>query len=130
MHSIGQVAARTGVNIETIRYYERENILPKPERTPAGRRTYDAAGLARIRFVKRSRDLGFSIAETKALLNLTTQGRQTCGQVKPIAEKHKDTVEKKIHQLTMMREALDELILKCSDSQAECPILDVLMAGE
>lgn len=103
MFAIGEVSRLSGVNIETIRYYEREGVLPSPERSGSGRRMYSQDGLARIRFVKRSRDLGFSIAETRELLDLTAQAGQTCAQVKPIAQSHRDAVDEKIRQLRSMR---------------------------
>lgn len=128
MFAIGEVSRLSGVNIETIRYYEREGVLPSPERSGSGRRMYSQDGLARIRFVKRSRDLGFSIAETRELLDLTAQAGQTCAQVKPIAQSHRDAVDEKIRQLRSMRKALDDLIQECGRDQGECPILDMLMS--
>lgn len=128
MFAIGEVSRLSGVTIETIRYYEREGVLPNPERSGSGRRMYSRDGLARVRFVKRSRDLGFTIAETRALLDLTAQTGQTCAQVKPIAQSHRDAVDEKIRQLRSMRKALDDLIQECSRDQGDCPILDMLMS--
>ena len=80
-YAIGEMSRKTGVNIETIRYYERISLLPKPDRTPGGNRQYNHDQLKRLTFVRRSRELGFSIAEIRALLGMVDGKELTCGEV-------------------------------------------------
>ena len=127
MHSIGEVSRRSGVHIETIRYYERQGILPAPARTRTGRRVYDSEGLKRLRFVRKCRDLGFSMSDARALLHLATAGSLNCGEAKPIAEMHVATVEARIGELERLRAALVELIGQCRDPDADCPILQAFL---
>lgn len=130
MYSIGEVSRRSGVHIETIRYYEREGIVPAPARTRAGRRVYDSEGLSRLRFVKKCRDLGFQMSDAQALLHLATAGKLNCGEAKPIAERHVETVEARIAELERLRAALVELIDQCREPEAECPILRAFLDPE
>ncbi|MBO6538331.1 MAG: helix-turn-helix domain-containing protein [Rhizobiaceae bacterium] len=126
MYSIGQVSARSGVNIETIRYYERKGILPAPARTQSGRRQYDRDDLSRLRFVRKCRDLGFSMSDAKALLGLAISGGMNCGEAKPIAQAHLDAVVKKMAELARLREALRSLVDACREPSSECPMLGLI----
>lgn len=129
MHPIGEAARQSGVTIETIRYYERVDLVPPPARSASGRRLYDDAGTARLRFVKRCRDLGFPIPEIRALLALSDDPGETCGNVKTIGEHHLREVRDKIADLTRLEGALAELIAECDRENTRCPALRRLFAG-
>ncbi|MDA4848897.1 MerR family transcriptional regulator [Hoeflea poritis] len=128
MISIGQAAERSGVTIETIRYYEREGIVPKPDRTASGRRTYSERGVARLRFVKRCRELGFPIPGAKSLLGLTDGSQKNCATAQTIASKHLKDVQDKMVDLKSMESALIEMIRLCDGNDDECPILNHLLS--
>ncbi len=128
MFPIGQAAERSGVAIETIRYYEREGIVPKPDRTASGRRTYSEGDIARLRFVKRCRDLGFPIPGAKSLLGLTDGSHKSCSTAQSIAAKHLTDVQDKMADLKRMERALIEMIRLCDGNDEQCPILDHLLS--
>jgi DNA-binding transcriptional MerR regulator len=130
MFSIGQVSEQSGVNIETIRYYEREGIVAKPDRSAGGRRLYTPDEIAKLRFVKRCRDLGFPIAIIQTFLSLTDELGRPCGEVKSMAEDHLVEINAKIENLTRLREALQSLSRNCDEGTASCPMLDALMSDE
>lgn len=123
MHTIGVAAKRSGVGIEAIRYYEREGVVPAAARASNGRRVYDDASIARLRFVRRCRDLGFSIEQVKALLSLSLSDANNCGDASRIGKLHLDEVRGKIADLQMLETALVELLGNCADGQAHCPML-------
>lgn len=125
---IGEAARRSGVTIETIRYYEREGIVPVAERSANGRRRYDAKAVARLRFVKRCRDLGFSISEVKALMSLASDQSANCAKVKRIGEDHLGDVRGKIADLKRLETALVELLSHCEAGRTDCPMLKELFA--
>ncbi len=125
---IGEASKRSGVTIETIRYYEREGIVPEAERSANGRRRYSAEAVARLRFVKRCRDLGFSIPEVKALLSLASDESSNCAKVKRIGEDHLDDVRGKIADLGRLETALVELLSHCEAGRTDCPMLKELFA--
>lgn len=127
MHPIGEAAAQSGVNIETIRYYEREGVVPKPYRSESGRRLYDDGAIARLRFVRRCRDLGFPLSDIKALLRLNFQ-TNACRQVRDIGAMHLTSVRTKIADLRRLEAALTHLLEQCSDASDQCPALQVLFA--
>jgi DNA-binding transcriptional MerR regulator len=127
MFTIGKASEQSGVNIETIRYYEREGIVPKPGRSAGGRRLYSSAEIAKLRFVRRCRDLGFPISIIQAFLSLTAQKGRSCSEVKTMAENHLGEINTKIENLTRLREALLCLSKNCDDGTATCPMLDALM---
>ena len=125
--TIGELSKRTGVHIETIRYYERIKMLPKPPRTNGGRRSYDAAHVRSLIFIKRSRDLGFSIDDIRELLRLGGPGKAPCREVRDIATDHLDEVRAKIAHLRQVEQLLEKMIALCTGTAAsECPVLDVL----
>lgn len=126
--SIGEAAKQSGVTIETIRYYEREGIVPPAERSANGRRRYGTEAIVRLRFVKRCRDLGFSISEVKTLLSLAADMDTNCAKVKTIGEAHLDAVRSKIADLRHLETALTELIVHCEAGRPDCPILKELFA--
>lgn len=124
---IGELAAQTGVNIETIRYYEREGILPKPARTANNYRRYSQRHRRRLRFVRRTRDLGFTLDEVRVLLSLVHRGDYTCAQVKVLGEQHLDDVRAKMADLQRMERALSGLVSRCSGEQTpDCSMLETL----
>jgi len=127
MFTIGRASEQSGVNIETIRYYEREGIVPKPGRSAGGRRLYSPDEIAKLRFVRRCRDLGFPISIIQTFLSLTEQDDRSCGEVKTLAENHLDEINAKIENLKRLREALLSLSSNCDDGTAACPMLDSLM---
>lgn len=128
--SIGRLSERTGVNIETIRYYEKIGLLPEPTRTAAGYRQYDEDYLRRLRFIRRGRDLGFSIEAIRELLRLAEHPEQPCAHADELAVEHLAEVERKIEELGRLREELRKMVHCCADSVAECRIIDALAALE
>ncbi len=127
MFAIGQTSQQSGVNIETIRYYEREGVVPKPGRSAAGQRLYSSEEIAKLRFVKRCRDLGFPISIIQIFLSLAAQGDRSCSEVKSMAENHLADVSAKIENLIQLREALLDLSKNCDEGTSACPMLDALM---
>ena len=128
MHTIGAAAKLSGVNIETIRYYEREGVVPKAERTASGRRVYDDDQVSRLRFVKRCRELGFPIPEVKSLLALTRGAPSSCSEAREIGETHLLSVRERIADLQRMERALADLVQLCGTGKRECPMLRQLFA--
>jgi MerR family mercuric resistance operon transcriptional regulator len=128
-YAIGEMSRKTGVNIETIRYYERTNLLPKPDRTRGGNRQYNYEQLKRLKFVRRSRDLGFSIAKIKALLEMVDGVDLTCGEVHDMTIFHLSNVKNKIDDLRQLEKTLKKIAAECSKGDLpDCPIIDTLFA--
>ena len=124
---IGEMSRLTGVNIETIRYYERIGVMPKPKRTEGGHRAYEADELKRLAFIKRSRELGFSLGEIRALLDLVDTGTYTCSEVHEMATMHIATVRKKVADLRRLERVLQGMAAECSRGDVpDCPIVDAL----
>jgi len=125
--SIGGLSVRTGVHIETIRYYEREDILPTPLRSASGRRIYDNEDVRRLNFIHKCRGLGFSLKEVSSLLSLVDTGQYTCRQVHDLTLLHAKEVSEKISNLTRMEKVLLEMAEQCGQGNVpDCPILDSL----
>ena len=124
--TIGRLAKQTGVNIDTIRYYERNRLLPEPARRLSGYREYGATDVARLRFIVRAKDLGFTLAEIAELLSLSAD-RDVKG-VKRRAEAHLEQVEHKIKELQRVRRGLKTLVAACPGhgDPAHCPIIAAL----
>ncbi len=125
----GEVAERADVNPETLRYYEREELIPKPRRSDGGIRLYDDHYVDRLRFIQRAKELGFTLAEIKGLLNLRVDEEATCRDVKAQAEDKLDEVEAKIQDLKRIRNALDTLAEACDGTTkptSDCPILEAM----
>jgi len=127
--TIGQLSQRTGANIETIRYYERIGLLPLALRT--GRyRSYDVTDVARLGFVRRSRELGFSIKEVRALLELAAGGHESCADARDLAAVHLRDVRARIADLRRMERTLATTVRACdAGGEARCPLIDTL-AGD
>ena len=128
LQTIGQAAKQSGVSIETIRYYEREGIIPPADRNASGRRIYDDSAIAKLRFIRRCRDLGFPIIEVRALLDLSSNAAKHCDDVREISERHLGGVRKRLADLHELEEALADLVRACVDAQSECPTLKQLFA--
>jgi MerR family transcriptional regulator, mercuric resistance operon regulatory protein len=125
--AIGQLSALTGVNIETIRYYEKIKLLPPPRRAANGRRVYGPAERRMLTFVRRSRELGFSLDEVRALLRLGGPERATCREVREVATHHLGDIRAKISDLRKLERLLATTIARCTGTAApECPLLDIL----
>jgi len=128
---IGELSRRTGVKIETIRYYERIGLLPEPGRTVGGNRQYDREHVKRLGFVRRCRDLGFSIEEIRNLLQMVDREDFTCAEVHDITVDHLATVRQKIADLKRLEEALAGMVAECSRGDIpDCPIVDALFDVE
>ena len=126
--SIGQASKETGVHVETIRYYERIALMPEPMRSDRGTRRYNQQSLRRLGFIKKSRDLGFSIEEIKGLLILVDENNVSCGEVHALASDHRQAVLSKISDLERLAASLGAMIEKCSQGKTpDCPIIDDLM---
>ncbi len=124
---IGDLARATGTKVETIRWYEKVGLLARPERTDANYRAYGNDGLVRLSFIRRARDLGFSIEQVRALLDLSDDRARDCATVDAIANEHLREVDRKIADLTALRRELAGVIASCAGGTvAECRILDAL----
>ena len=126
--TIGQVAHRSGVGIDTVRFYEREGLLAESARTPSGYRQFDEGVIARLQFIQRAKELGFTLNEIKELLSLRVDPGSACDDVKARAEVKIADIENKIRTLHRMKKALVRLTQECCEtgSGSECPILDAL----
>ncbi len=125
--SIGDLAKAAGTKAETVRYYERIGLLPEPARTSGNYRAYARPHLERLSFIRRARDLGFSLDQVRALLRLADDRSQSCAEVDRIAKLHLTEVERKIADLASLGGELRQLIDKCRHGTiAECRILDAL----
>lgn len=129
-YAIGELSDRTGVNIETIRYYERESILPKAVRASNGRRVYDDEDVKRLHFIHKCRSLGFTLKEIISLMSLVDAGNYTCKQVHELTLVHAKEVREKISDLKRMEQVLVDMADQCSQGNvAQCPIIDSLFDG-
>ncbi len=127
---IGDVSKQTGVKIETIRYYERIGVVPEAFRSAGGSRLYDEAMVRRLAFVKRSRELGFSLDEIRAMLRLVDEGTLTCGEIHAMTSDHLKAVQGKIADLSRLERVLESMVAQCSRGDVpDCPIVDALNAG-
>jgi MerR family mercuric resistance operon transcriptional regulator len=125
--TIGNLSKLTGVNIETIRYYERIKMLPAPSRTASRRRIYGPTETRMLAFIRRSRELGFSLDEIRALLCLGAPAMASCGEVKQVAARHLHDIRAKIADLAKLERILARTIARCSGEKVpECPVLDIL----
>lgn len=123
--SIGKLSEATGVKVETIRYYERAGLIAPPARTSGNYRAYGTADLKRLRFIRRTRDLGFTLEEVRAMLNLAAQHDQPCGTIDAIAAEHLSEVDRKIADLQGLRRELSTIIASCAGGSIDdCRILE------
>ncbi len=128
--TIGKVAAQTGCHIETIRYYEKERLLPSPERSEGGHRLYTSSLIERLVFIRRSRELGFSVQEIRELLSIVDGQQVSCERVKHLADTHLKDIRAKVSDLRRMEKTLGELSRQCSGNDVpECPIIEALQVN-
>ena len=125
---IGALSKATKVPIETIRYYEREGLIEEPVRGESGYRQYTSEVIARLYFIKRSKELGFTLKEIRELLSLRATENSRCNDVKEQAEAKISNIEEKIASLQRMKKALEKLVVECNGQSPirECPILESL----
>ena len=128
---IGKLSRLTGCNIETIRYYERVGLLPRPSRSASRYRLYDADDVRRLTFVRRARELGFTLDEVRALLALSAdQTEDTCAEVRHVAAGHLADVRAKIADLRAIEGVLADAVRRCDAGELSgCPVIDALSAG-
>ena len=126
--TIGELAKRGGVNLETVRYYERKGLLPAPPRTTSGYRAFPADAVRRLRFIKRAQELGFSLREIEELLALRVTPGSTMADVRERAAAKVSDIEAKIRTLKSMKKSLEGLTATCCGEGAasDCPILESL----
>ncbi|PPR28292.1 MAG: HTH-type transcriptional regulator HmrR [Alphaproteobacteria bacterium MarineAlpha10_Bin1] len=125
--TIGEVSRRTGCKIETIRYYERAGLMPAPPRSSGGYRLYGEALLKRLNFIRRGRELGFSLNRVRELLALAEGGGSNCREVKAATLDHLSEIESKIADLNRMAEVLKQKAALCEGGNVpDCPILETL----
>ena len=125
--TIGKLSQLTGVNIETIRYYEKIKVLPVPSRNETGRRQYGPTERRILAFVRRSRELGFSLDEVRTSLRLGGPDKASCREVQEIAAHHLDDIRAKINDLRKLERLLTKTVAQCTGTMApECPVLDIL----
>jgi len=128
--NIGQAAKTSGLSAKMIRYYESINLLPAAHRTDAGYRLYRQDDLHTLAFIKRSRDLGFSLEEVGKLLTLWQDRGRASADVKALARQHVEELNRKITEMTALRDTLQELVEHCQgDDRPDCPILKDLESG-
>lgn len=129
---IGEVAERGGVNLQTIRYYEREGLLPEPPRLESGYRMFPENTVRRVRFIKRAQDLGFTLAEIKELLSLRVDHDRNRVEVRTLATAKVADIDQKIRTLKRMKRVLSDLTERCSGCgpSSECPILESIDSDE
>lgn len=126
-HTIGEVAALSGVRVETIRYFERIGLLAPSERTQGGHRLFSAADLARLSFIRRAREMGFSQGEVRALLSLSSGELTSCGDVKTLAENHLTVIRAKIRDLRRLEQSLSSTVAQCTGGKVPtCPVIEAI----
>ena len=128
---IGELAHRAEVGIDTVRYYERQGLLPPAERLASGYRCYDQTSVARLRFVRRAKALGFTLVEIRDLLALSNRGKDDMADLKAAAAEKLADVEVRLAELTRIRDGLQTLVSSCPGHGAlnQCPILTALSEG-
>lgn len=125
--NIGELSRLTNLPSKTIRYYESVGLLPEPDRSPSGYRRYGSSDVERLRFVQRSRNLGFSVEEVRRLLDLWRDRDRASSDVKALAAQHLEDIDRKIQELRSMRKTLTDLVDAChGDNRPDCPILNDL----
>ncbi len=129
--SIGETAAMTGVTAKTIRYYEETGLLPQPQRSRNGYRSYGSRDVHILRFIKRARDLGFSVEDVGKLLELWKSEHRESREVRKLAQQHLESIQKKIADLRSLEASLRQLVDHChGDDSPDCPILEDLAFEE
>ena len=125
--SIGALSGRSGVHIETIRYYEKIGIMPAPARSTGGYRIYGADHVRRLHFIRRGRELGFNLDELRGLLHLVDGQTYTCREVNALTIEHLAAIRQKIADLHRLEQVMSDMAKQCKGNQVpECPIIDAL----
>ena len=126
--TIGKLAKRAGVGVETIRFYERKGLIPEPPRRSSGYREYDDDTVTRVRFIRHAKELGFTLKEINGLLSLQLDPEKPCQDVNRRIETKLSDIDEKIHMLNRMQDALLRLSTQCGGegSVSDCPILEAL----
>ncbi len=125
--SIGKIAAQTGTKVETVRYYEHEGLMPEPPRSSGGHRIYNGEHLKRLNFIRRSRELGFTLDQIRGLLRFVDNQDYSCEDVRLMTLEHLTEVRQKIADLTRIENMLDEMAQHCDGGDIpDCPIIDTL----
>jgi MerR family mercuric resistance operon transcriptional regulator len=128
---IGGLARKSAVNVETIRYYEKIGIMPKTGRSAGGYRLYTSDHLKRLTFIRRGRELGFSLDELRGLLRLVDGHKYTCAEVRELTLDHVSAIRRKIADLRRLERVMTDIASRCSGKQIpECPIVDALSAED
>lgn len=129
---IGELASRTGVSVQTVRYYEQRGLLPEPDRTRSGYRDFDESDLLRLRFVLRAKDLGFTLSEIGELLDLRVDPDRTAEDVRRHAEEKIESTRAKIRDLRRIQAALQRLVERCDahGSPKQCALIHAIEAEE
>jgi Hg(II)-responsive transcriptional regulator len=124
----GEVAAEAGVNVQTLRYYERRGLLPEPARRESGYRVYGPDAVRRVRFIKRAQELGFALSEAETLLALAAGGPEGCDAARGLAEEKMRELDRRIADLEAMRDSLRRLASTCARPRDErdCPLLQAI----
>lgn len=125
--TIGRLSTRAAVNIETVRYYERIGLLPSPPRTEGGHRLYGEPHVKKLTFVRRARELGFTLEEIRALMRLADERPPSCARARSLATKHLADVREKIADLRRMERVLTQTVALCEEGdRPDCPLLEAL----
>ncbi len=126
--TVGQLAKKAGVNVETVRYYERIGLMPEPQRRESGYRMYSQDDLTRLAFIRHAKELGFTLNEIRELLELRVDAKSNCEEVRAQAEAKIRNIEQKIAHLQRIREVLGKLVSACwqREDTGECPILEAI----
>jgi MerR family transcriptional regulator, mercuric resistance operon regulatory protein len=128
--SIGGLAEASGVHLETIRYYERIGLIPEPPRTGGGHRVYGEAHLGRLVFVRRARELGFTLDQVRSLLALADDRDRSCAEARDIGAARLAETRAKIADLRRMERVLNEMVARCADGTLpNCPLIETLSRG-
>lgn len=128
--TIGVLARDSGVNLETIRFYERSGLLPPPQRSASGYRHYQDVDVRRLRFIRRGRELGFSLEEIRSLLELSAHPEQPCASADQMVSEHLDSIATRIRDLQNMQAELSKLVGCQSDHAEHCRLLEALDSRE
>ena len=127
--TIGDLAEACGCKVETVRYYEKSGLMPDPPRTGGGHRIYSLPMMKRLVFIRRSRDLGFTIEQVSELLRFVDEPDHTCGEVRGVAMRQARVAQEKIDDLKRLQRALNEMVARCKGGRykvEDCPIIDAL----
>ena len=129
--TIGRLARQAGVNLETVRYYERIGIMPDPDRTEGGHRSYAPEHAERLKFIRRSRELGFGIETIRRLISLGEAETESCCEVRDMAKDQIASIDAKISDLTRLRRVLQRAVVDCGEgSEVSCPVIRELGSND